>query len=413
MVIDVRPTEAAVGARLCELFANAARDAIAEKGSFVVAVPGGSVLKMLGGLKEQKGAVDWSKGRPRCIARAAELALPRLVPPAGPLRPASTSLRSQRGASHTRRVPFPCPNSAPKHAPAVHLFYVNHKVLPHSDQASTHKKALEGFARSVGLPEANVAAPLEPAPGQVRGGRGRAGRLAVVVGWRRPPFAPARSQARLRPKPFHNHHNRFPPGQDLSAAASAAASDYESRLRAAAGSLGLPLTPFPRFDWMLLGTGADGHVGSLYPNKPTLDEKEAWVIPFQKSAEAASITLSLPVMAAGREVVVCLTGAKKARGRGGRFAGGVQLARGFAGVCALPFRARRPAGRIACVNPKPHRRCTAKLPALPRTALSPAQHPRKHTPHPPPVPTGARGAAGCGGRRRARRAAGGDGRARG
>ncbi|GBF99863.1 6-phosphogluconolactonase chloroplastic-like [Raphidocelis subcapitata] len=209
VVVDVSPTEAAVGTRLCALFADAARKAIADKGSFTVAVPGGSVLKMLGGLKEQKG-IDWSK---------------------------------------------------------VHLYYVNHKVLPHSDPASTHKKALAGFVQAVGLPEANVAAPLEPAP-----------------------------------------------GQDLSAAASAAASDYESRLRAAAASLGLPLAQSgaPRLDWMLLGMGADGHVGSLYPNKPTLEERTAWVLPFQKSADAASITLSLPVMAAGREVVICLTGAKKA-----------------------------------------------------------------------------------------------------
>jgi 6-phosphogluconolactonase/glucosamine-6-phosphate isomerase/deaminase len=32
---------------------------------------------------------------------------------------------------------------------------------------------------------------------------------------------------------------------------------------------------------MLLGMGADGHVGSLYPHKPTLEPTMSWVIPFQ------------------------------------------------------------------------------------------------------------------------------------
>ncbi|KAI8469186.1 MAG: glucosamine-6-phosphate isomerases/6-phosphogluconolactonase-domain-containing protein [Monoraphidium minutum] len=207
--VDVSPSEAAVGARLCEMVAAAARDGIARNGRFVVAVPGGSVLKMLGGLTSATG-IDWSK---------------------------------------------------------VHLWYVNHKVLSHSDAASTHKKALDGFVKAVGIPTGNVAAPLEPAA-----------------------------------------------GQELSAAAAAAASDYEARLKATAAAIGMESAGgLPRFDLMLLGMGADGHVGSLYPHKPTLDDASgAWVLPFQKSADAASITLSLPVMSAGKQVVICLTGEKKA-----------------------------------------------------------------------------------------------------
>ena len=71
----------------------------------------------------------------------------------------------------------------------------------------------------------------------------------------------------------------------------------------------------PRFDLLLLGVGADGHVGSLYPKgEATLADPAAapWVQPVVKAKPPASITLSLGVMNAARSVVVCLTGGSKA-----------------------------------------------------------------------------------------------------
>lgn len=38
---------------------------------------------------------------------------------------------------------------------------------------------------------------------------------------------------------------------------------------------------------MLLGMGADGHVGSLYPHKPTLQDATSWVLHFQVGGAGA------------------------------------------------------------------------------------------------------------------------------
>lgn len=44
----------------CETVEHVAAEAIAARGTFSLAVPGGSVLKMLGGLAHSK-AIDWSR----------------------------------------------------------------------------------------------------------------------------------------------------------------------------------------------------------------------------------------------------------------------------------------------------------------------------------------------------------------
>jgi hypothetical protein len=54
LAVDVSPTEAAVGDRLCQLVAEGARSAIAAKGSFVLAVPGARAAP--GGQRRWQGA---------------------------------------------------------------------------------------------------------------------------------------------------------------------------------------------------------------------------------------------------------------------------------------------------------------------------------------------------------------------
>lgn len=80
--VDVYPTEADVAASLCKMVESESARAIADHGYFALAVPGGSVLKALAGLRQCK--VDWAR---------------------------------------------------------TYLFFVNHKCLPMTDDKATYKKA--------------------------------------------------------------------------------------------------------------------------------------------------------------------------------------------------------------------------------------------------------------------------------
>jgi 6-phosphogluconolactonase len=69
-----------------------------------------------------------------------------------------------------------------------------------------------------------------------------------------------------------------------------------------------------RFDLLLLGMGSDGHIASLYPNQPSLEESERRVIGVEAKLEpfVNRITLTLPVLCAAREVLFLVAGADKA-----------------------------------------------------------------------------------------------------
>jgi len=69
-----------------------------------------------------------------------------------------------------------------------------------------------------------------------------------------------------------------------------------------------------RFDLTLLGMGSDGHVASLYPNQPTLEEAERRVIGAEAHLEpfVDRITVTLPVLNASRELLFLIAGADKA-----------------------------------------------------------------------------------------------------
>ena len=69
-----------------------------------------------------------------------------------------------------------------------------------------------------------------------------------------------------------------------------------------------------RFDFVLLGLGPDGHVASLFPNEPSLDETERRAIGTEAKLDpfVDRITLTLPVLCGARTVVFLVTGAIKA-----------------------------------------------------------------------------------------------------
>jgi 6-phosphogluconolactonase len=78
-----------------------------------------------------------------------------------------------------------------------------------------------------------------------------------------------------------------------------------------------------RFDLVLLGLGSDGHVASLFPDQPTLDETERRVLGAEAKLEpfVDRITLTLPLLRAARAVVFLVTGEAKADAAASAFAG--------------------------------------------------------------------------------------------
>lgn len=63
----------------------------------------------------------------------------------------------------------------------------------------------------------------------------------------------------------------------------------------------------PVFDCMVIGVGDDGHIGSLYPGRDEVTDDYAWCLPVEMK-NPGSISLSLPVIRAAREVLVAACG---------------------------------------------------------------------------------------------------------
>lgn len=88
-----------------------------------------------------------------------------------------------------------------------------------------------------------------------------------------------------------------------------AAVRYAERLRALPQQDG-----WPQFDLVMLGMGEDGHIASLFPGSANFVEREKWVsAAFVERLGAWRLSLTLPVIAAARQVLVLVTGANKAR----------------------------------------------------------------------------------------------------
>jgi 6-phosphogluconolactonase len=68
------------------------------------------------------------------------------------------------------------------------------------------------------------------------------------------------------------------------------------------------------FDLELLGVGPDGHVASLFPNAPTLQEQQRRVLPADPGLEpfVDRVTLSIPALCSAHQIVFALAGADKA-----------------------------------------------------------------------------------------------------
>lgn len=108
-----------------------------------------------------------------------------------------------------------------------------------------------------------------------------------------------------RTNPHSSHHQTPPACRCSMSSPSASVTPPPHTLtspcpsHATADAVGLPV-----FDVIALGVGPDGHVASLFPNRPELAVTDRWVLPVTASPKppAERITMSLPVINAGKEV---------------------------------------------------------------------------------------------------------------
>jgi 6-phosphogluconolactonase len=87
---------------------------------------------------------------------------------------------------------------------------------------------------------------------------------------------------------------------------SQAAAGYEDELRAAGP---------PEFDLVLLGLGPDGHTASLFPDQPSLLERERLAFGVEEAGLepfVPRVTLTLPVLGGGRRIIFLVSGESKA-----------------------------------------------------------------------------------------------------
>ncbi|TMI72974.1 MAG: 6-phosphogluconolactonase [Bacteroidetes bacterium] len=70
----------------------------------------------------------------------------------------------------------------------------------------------------------------------------------------------------------------------------------------------------PAFDWLLLGTGDDGHTASLFPHTPVLIENRRLVKPvWIADKQSWRITFTFPLINKARQIVFLVSGKEKSK----------------------------------------------------------------------------------------------------
>ncbi|MEV7797698.1 6-phosphogluconolactonase [Microbacterium foliorum] len=119
------------------------------------------------------------------------------------------------------------------------------------------------------------------------------------------------------PVPAENVHEVAAAGEGLTLDEAAAA--YASEL----ARYGTEDHPWPSFAVCFLGVGPDGHIASLFPDRPEVTVTDAAALPVRDSPKPPPerVTLTRPVLNASKRVWLVLTGADKASALGLALAG--------------------------------------------------------------------------------------------
>ncbi|WP_243544990.1 6-phosphogluconolactonase [Pseudodesulfovibrio tunisiensis] len=124
--------------------------------------------------------------------------------------------------------------------------------------------------------------------------------------------------------PDHEHSN-YRPARDLLLSRVPIPGDHVHRIRGELGAQDAAVAyrqelarffedAVPAFDLMLQGLGPDGHTASLFPGSHALDSRE-WVEPVpapDMEPRVERVTMTLPLLAAAKNVIVLATGVSKA-----------------------------------------------------------------------------------------------------
>jgi len=140
----------------------------------------------------------------------------------------------------------------------IHLFWVDERYVPPDSKSSNYKLAADTFLPKVSIPEENV----------------------------------------------HRIPTEY---SDFKAAAHR----YEQTIREV---FGLKENQLPQFDLIVLGMGAEGHTGSLFPNSfAPFDKHNLACVVYVLDEKLNRITLTHPVLCAASHLAVLVSGKEKAR----------------------------------------------------------------------------------------------------
>ncbi|UWF76648.1 MULTISPECIES: 6-phosphogluconolactonase [Microbacterium] len=119
------------------------------------------------------------------------------------------------------------------------------------------------------------------------------------------------------PVPAENIHEVASPDDGVSLEEAAAA--YAAEL----ARFGTERHPWPSFAVCFLGVGPDGHIASLFPDRPEVTVTDVAALPVRNSPKPPPerVTLTRPVLNASKRVWLVLTGADKASALGLALAG--------------------------------------------------------------------------------------------